>query len=168
MSTSAPLSAPDALPADFFSQLRSTSNAPDTLPAGFFGGETPGVQTNDVDNAVIVPKPGESFADTMHRAEQYGKTVTPDQIKAELQTAPTKAVEVVTAAPLMGVTGSAALAVPSTIPSVLMHTADGVRAIGAWANANPVQAYILYNVMREMLPGAKAAMGFIKNMPGVE
>ena len=161
-----------SLPAGF--ELDSSAPAPaSSLPAGFevdqpAQSDTPGVQTNDVGNAVIVPKPGESFADTMQRAARYGKTVTPDQVKVELQTAPSKAAEVVTAAPLMGATGSAALAAPSAIPSVLVHTADGVRAIGAWANANPVQAYLLYNVIRELLPGAKAAMGFIKKMPEVE
>jgi len=47
--------------------------------------------TNDVGNTVIVPKEGESFSDTMKRAAAYGKTVTPQQINAELATAPKKA-----------------------------------------------------------------------------
>ena len=50
-----------------------------------------GEQINDVGSRVIVPKDGESFADTMKRAADYGKTVTPKQIDAEMQTAPKKA-----------------------------------------------------------------------------
>jgi glycerate kinase len=73
---------------------------------------TAGTQTNDVGNTVIVPKPGESFDDTMQRAAQYGKTVTPSQINAELATAPKKAAEVLAAAPVIGAAGTAALAAP--------------------------------------------------------
>jgi len=58
--------------------------------------------TNDVGNTVIVPKENESFADTMKRAAAYGKTVTPQQINAELATAPKKAATVLAAAPVIG------------------------------------------------------------------
>jgi hypothetical protein len=61
-----------------------------------------GEQINDVGNRVIVPKDGESFSDTMKRAADYGKTVTPKQIDAEMQTAPKKAAQVLVAAPLIG------------------------------------------------------------------
>jgi hypothetical protein len=61
-----------------------------------------GQVTNDVGNAVIVPKDGESFADTMKRAAAYGKTVSPLQVNAELNTAPARAAEVVGAAPIIG------------------------------------------------------------------
>jgi hypothetical protein len=72
-----------------------------------------GTVRNDVGNKVIVPKPGESFEDTMQRAAAYGKTVTPTQINAELATAPTKAAEALVAAPVIGAAGTAALAAPS-------------------------------------------------------
>ena len=49
-----------------------------------------GEVTNDVGNTVIVPKDGESFADTMKRAAAYGKTVTQDQINKEMASAPGK------------------------------------------------------------------------------
>jgi hypothetical protein len=71
--------------------------------------EAQGQITNDVGNTVIVPKEGESFADTMKRAAAYGKTVTPQQINTELATAPKKAAETVAAAPLIGAGGAAAL-----------------------------------------------------------
>jgi len=59
-------------------------------------------------------------------------------------------------------------AISEALPSVLPHTIEGVKAIGAWANAHPVQAYILYQVIRDLVPGAKKAMGFIKGVPEVE
>ena len=65
---------------------------------------------NDVGNTVIVPKDDESFADTMRRAAAYGKTVTPQQINAEMRTAPGKAATVLAAAPAIGAAGAATLA----------------------------------------------------------
>lgn len=70
----------------------------------------PGEQTNDVGNKVIVPRDGESFADTMKRAAAYGKTVSPEQINAEMATAPTKVAQTLGAAPLIGAVGAAGLA----------------------------------------------------------
>jgi hypothetical protein len=51
------------------------------------------------------------------------------------------------------------------VPSVLTHTVEGVKAIGAWAGKNPVQAYLLYQVMKDLVPGAKKALGVIKGIP---
>jgi len=65
---------------------------------------------NDVGNTVIVPKEGESFDDTMKRAAAYGRTVTPDQINAEMRTAPGKVATTLAAAPAVGAAGTAALA----------------------------------------------------------
>lgn len=84
---------------------------------------------NDVGNEVIVPKDGETFADTMKRAAEYGKTVTPDQIHAEMQTAPKKAAEVLAAAPVIGAAGAATLgevgagvrAIPGITEALLQH-----------------------------------------------
>lgn len=56
-------------------------------------------------------------------------------------------------------------AIPEVLPSVLPHTIEGVKAIGAWAEAHPVQAYILFQVVKELIPGAKKTMGFIKAAP---
>lgn len=73
--------------------------------------------TNDVGNTVIVPKDGESFADTMKRAAAHGKTVTQDQINKEMATAPGKAATVLAAAPVIGAGGAAALAAPGELPA---------------------------------------------------
>jgi hypothetical protein len=54
------------------------------------------------------------------------------------------------------------------VPSVLAHTVEGVKAIGTWAAKNPVQAYLLFQVMKELVPGAKKAMGVIKGVPEAE
>jgi hypothetical protein len=37
-----------------------------------------------------------------------------------------------------------------------------------WAAKNPVQAYLLYQVMKDLIPGAKKAIGIVKGMPEVE
>jgi hypothetical protein len=68
-----------------------------------------GEQLNDVGNRVIVPRPGEEFADTMKRAVASGKTVTQPQIDAEMKTAPAKVAQTLTAAPVIGAAGAAAL-----------------------------------------------------------
>lgn len=80
-------------------------------------GASTGQVTNDVGNQIIVPKDGESFADTMKRAAAHGKTVTQDQINKELATAPGKVATVVGAAPAIGAGGAAALAAPGEIPA---------------------------------------------------
>lgn len=131
---------------------------------------------NDVGNKVIVPKDGEGFADTMKRAVQYHQSLTPEQrqaaINKEVATMPNKAAQSLGAAATAGVVGPAALAVPGevaeAVPSVLAHTVEGVKAIGTWAAKNPVQAYLLFQVMKELVPGAKKAMGVIKGLPDGE
>jgi hypothetical protein len=80
------------------------------LSAGLLPKAQSGAQVNDVGNLVITPRQGESFADTMQRAAAYGKTVTPQQINAEVQTIPGKAAATLAAAPTLGVAGTAALA----------------------------------------------------------
>jgi hypothetical protein len=125
--------------------------------------------TNEVGNKVIVPVPGESFDKTMKRAVAYGKTVTQEQLSREEKTMPAKAATALAAAPIMGAAGAAGGAalneVATTLPSVIPHTIAGVKAIGTRANANPIQAYLLYNLLKEFLPGAKKAIGLIKGMP---
>jgi hypothetical protein len=82
-------------------------------------GPSQGELINDVGNKVVVPKPGESFADTMQRAAAYGKTVTPGQINAELKTAPGKAATVLGAAPVIGAAGAAGITGLAESPTVL-------------------------------------------------
>jgi hypothetical protein len=72
-------------------------------------GSDTGQVTNDVGNAVIMPKEGESFDDTMKRAAAYGKTVTPAQINAETATAPKKVAQTLLAAPAIGAAGAGAI-----------------------------------------------------------
>jgi hypothetical protein len=74
-----------------------------------------GQVTNDVGNAVITPKDGESFADTMKRAAAQGQKTTPDQINREIATMPGKAATVLAAAPAIGAGGAAGLAAPGAI-----------------------------------------------------
>ena len=167
------------------------SPATPTAPAGTFsvrdlmGDESQEVETdprktgeitNDVGQKVIVPKDGESFADTMKRAVTYHKSLTPEQqqaaIDAETKTIPKKTAETLGAAATIGAVGPALFAAPGEIaealPSVLTHTIDGVKAVTAWAGKNPVQAYLLFQVMKELVPGAKKAIGVVKGVPDVE
>jgi hypothetical protein len=132
--------------------------------------QAPGQIRNDVGNTVIVPKPGESFADTMQRAAAYGKTVTPAQINAEVKTAPEKAAETLAAAPALGFGGAAALggaaagteaAGAALLPRVIPATIAGAKAVGAWANDHPLQAYALYKILFEHNAIAK----FIRGAP---
>src|SRR5580698_7238396 len=179
---------PDTLPANYdFSQGQpqaapqgqtqapNPQALPDTLPADYDFNKQPdrvdprqtGEITNDVGQKVIVPKDGESFSDTVKRAVAYHKSLTPEQQKAaldaEAKTAPKKAIQTLGAAATIGAVGPAVMAPPGEIaeavPSVLTHTIEGVKAIGTWAAKNPVQAYLLFQVMKEIVPGAKKAMG---------
>ncbi|HKT87507.1 MAG TPA: hypothetical protein VJQ59_03675 [Candidatus Sulfotelmatobacter sp.] len=51
------------------------------------------------------------------------------------------------------------------LPSVMVHTIDGVKAVGTWAAKNPVQAYLLFQVLKEAIPGLKKAAGIVSHAP---
>jgi hypothetical protein len=96
-------------------QVSGSASAPgQTFDFSDLGGKVvqaaQGQVRNDVGNTVIVPREGESFADTMQRAAAYGRTVTPQQINAEMATAPKKVAQTLVAAPAIGAAGTAALA----------------------------------------------------------
>ena len=103
-------SQPNALPES--GSLFSTDEISKADPRGTSGAADTGQMTNDVGNTVIVPKDGESFADTMKRAANYGRTVTPAQLNPEEKTIPAKAATVIAAAPAIGAGGAAAVALP--------------------------------------------------------
>ena len=132
--------------------------------------------TNEVGQKVIVPKDGESFSDTLKRAVAYHKSLTPEQqqaaLDAEAKTMPKKTIQTLGAAATIGAVGPAMMALPGEVaealPSVLTHTIDGVKAVTAWASKNPVQAYLLFQVMKELVPGAKKAIGVVKGVPDAE
>jgi len=68
-------------------------------------------------------------------------------------------------AALAGGTALGVTAIPEVLPSVLIHTVEGVKALGVWAEAHPYKAFMLYQVAKELLPGAKRAMGLVKAAP---
>jgi hypothetical protein len=92
--------------------------------------------TNDVGNRVIVPKAGESFTDVMKRAAAAGKRTTPAMLNKEEATIPTKAGQVLAAAPIAGAVGAATLALPGLAP-------EGAKALETLAKAHPVVAKIV-------------------------
>jgi hypothetical protein len=53
----------------------------------------------------------------------------------------------------------------SALPAVLPHTIAGVKAIGSWASANPVSAYLMFQILKEAIPGLKKAAGIISHAP---
>jgi hypothetical protein len=71
------------------------------------------------------------------------------------------------AAAAIGGTATGVGAVAEALPSVLIHTIEGVKALGVWAEAHPYKAFMLYQVAKELLPSAKKAMGLIKAAPEV-
>jgi hypothetical protein len=152
------------------SQAQPINSAAPSKPLFDMSKATPlpgsGEQLNDVGNRVIVPKEGESFSDTMQRAVAAGKTVTQDQINAEMKTAPAKVAQTLVAAPAIGAMMPAAEAglgagVDAILPRVLPGTIAGVKAVGAWAKAHPALAYILYDQLKQH----SSLIPFIKGMP---
>jgi hypothetical protein len=70
--------------------------------------------------------------------------------------------------PLVAGAATGATAIAEALPSVLIHTVEGVKALGVWAEAHPYKAFMLYQVAKELLPGAKKMLGFVKAAPTVE
>ena len=129
------MSTPNLTPApdDLFPEVSQASPSPalQSAPGDLFSADEiqptaarSGELRNDVGNKVIVPREGESFIDTMKRAANYGKTVTPQQINAELRTAPAKAATVLGAAPVIGAAGAAGIAGAAESPTVLNKMKD--------------------------------------------
>lgn len=131
-----------------------------------------GEQRNDVGAKVIVPKNGEDFAATVQRAVQLGNArqaagTQQSVINKETATIPTKAAQTLGTAATAGIAGPAALALPGEIGGSLAAMTSAVKAVGAWANAHPVHAYLVYQALKELIPGAKKAAGIIKGTPDI-
>ena len=107
----------------------------------------PGEQLNEIGNKVIVPKEGEDFDTTMRRAAAYGKTVMPQQINAEMATAPKKAGQVMLGSLLGGAAFPATVAAGEAVAPVLVPAA---KAVTAWTTAHPVAAAMGYHIAREL------------------
>ena len=102
-----------------------------------------GEETNDVGNTVIVPKEGESFADTMQRAAAQGKKTTPVMINKELATVPAKAPVVL---------GTAAAIGPAMIaaPELAIGAARLAPVAAKWGISHPVLMAMAVHVARGM------------------
>lgn len=123
------MGAPQTLPADFQGW---DSTPPQTLPANFnqwdqqSAPDQSGQVLNDVGATVVVPKDGESYADTVQRAITRAKQ-NPDAVSADIAKEATasnlasKSAETLGAAAGIGVAGPAILAAPG----------EGVAAIKA-------------------------------------
>ncbi len=91
--------------------------------------DQPGEVTNDVGRKVVVPKEGESFADTMKRGAAAGKKLTQQDIDAEMATAPEKTAQTLGAAAAIGVAGPAMLAAPGEAVNAIKAIPGATEAI---------------------------------------
>lgn len=138
-----------------------TLEQPSNTPSQGVGGLPPGytleqpaqpVKSNPVDDA--------SNTRQMLVAGMTGMP-TPNMTAADRASFETgKAAGAVSVPVVAGATAGAEL-----LPDLALHTMNGVKALGTWAGANPLKAYLLYNVLKEMIPGAKKAIGFIHGLP---
>jgi hypothetical protein len=99
---------------------------------------------NDIGKTVIVPKGGESFADTMERAAAHGKSVTQEDINDEMATAPKKAAQVLGGAVAAGAGGLAALAGTG---EAIFGSSVAFKAVVEMAKAHPVAAKMIAKVL---------------------
>jgi len=103
----APSSVPTPSPTgDAFDQLNQVNDSTPPNPSVTHDPRKTGEIVSDIGQKVIVPKDGESFADTLKRAVAYHKSLTPGQQKAaldaETKTMPKKAAQTLGAAATIG------------------------------------------------------------------
>jgi hypothetical protein len=124
----------------------------DAIKAGFkVAGAPPKLPQPDMQNAgVTVPDAGR----------------IPGQATGSNQVTDKQAGEGVAAGAAAGGAALGGSAAVGALPAVLPHTIEGVKAITKWAEAHPVHAYALYNIMKELVPGAKKTIGLVKGAPG--
>jgi hypothetical protein len=65
--------------------------------------------------------------------------------------------------PLVAGMATGASQVAHALPGVIPATVHGVKAVGTWASAHPIQAYILYKILLEHT----ALSRFIKGAPNI-
>jgi hypothetical protein len=61
--------------------------------------------------------------------------------------------------------GAGGAALPEILPTAMLHTVEGAKAVGTWAEANPMKAFLLLNVLKEAVPGLRKTLGFVKEAP---
>jgi len=121
----APDGTPGVIPADRVQDAMKAGAAVIPIdPAQMAGNRVaPGESRDDIGNRIIVPKQGESFEDTMNRAADYGKTVTPAQIAAQAKQGFRDDAGLLAAAPILGAGGAAALAGSAEAAPILANLA---------------------------------------------
>jgi len=147
------------------------ASGPVSLDMGTFEPSVPPEQSgetlNDVGNTVIVPKEGESYLDTIHRAIAHYQSQTPEQqqdaINREMKprVIGKKVAQTLAAAPAIGAAGTAALATPGEIvhgiyagigaltPAII----KGVQGVGNWAEEHPMAAKFLWESLKSAMTG---------------
>lgn len=134
--TDFPQSQPQANPSVDYDALAKQAGAVDVQQLE----ETPdtsGISRNSDGSWVITPKEGESFADTMKRAAEAGKHVTPEIIQSQTRKGLKEAPVVLASAPLIGAGGAAALTgagatiarIPQAAEAILDHAETFAKGI---------------------------------------
>ncbi len=105
-----------------------------------------GITRNEDGSFVITPKEGESFADTMRRAANAGKTVTPEMIQSQTKKGLKEAPAVLAAAPVIGA------AIPATEAGIA-ELPEGAKIIREMAKAHPEAAKFIKKVLTGAIAG---------------
>jgi hypothetical protein len=103
----------------------------------------------------ITPKDGESFSDTMQRAAQAGKTVTPAEITSQGLKGLIETPAVLAAAPAIGVAQPAMASLGDLLGPAAGATSKAISAIKAMAEAHPYAAKLI----SKALEGSAATAG---------
>lgn len=121
----------------------------------------------------IQPTEGESFQDTMKRAANAGKWLAAhpavskplidQQTKKGLKDAP---LALAAGPAIAGAQISTGVAAGAALPKVIPAGIEGAKALGTWASAHPIQAYVLYHIIKDLVPFGKKTIDTIHGLPG--
>ena|ERR1700679_396198 len=126
-----------------------------------------GEAKGDTGSTIIVPKDGESFADTVKRATDRVKQ-NPQQVEKEIADESTpknlasKTAETLGGAAAIGFGGPALMATPGELAGMakaatgelLPALTKGVKAVGEWAEAHPTMAKLVMEGIKDSALGA--------------
>lgn len=153
--------------------LKDFAALPSSEQQKVLGGFSSPANAGTEQHPLVTPLPGESFADTMARAERLGRQTTPEQIAASTAEAKRKAPLVLAAAPLAGPTlltagaiapEAASAAVGGGIPGAVAGGATGAVGLKLLEQAatgkNPISSAGATDLGETAITGAAAGALF--------
>jgi len=171
--TAQPLSGPSGKTPNPFAEFGgvSTTEPPtaQTAPVTPYNPKTHGEFTTPENYTAWSNQPTDSNDPNVANKDwKFGERAAVEEAHGSLGADTKSAINVNHAATGLGVgLGGSITAIPEVLPSILIHTVEGAKALGVWAEAHPYKAFMLYQVAKELLPGAKKAMGLVKAVPEV-